>query len=182
MRQLCAEAAMYRGAAAGHRARFLRGCAGGDAPPGDGRPGMDEAPPGNRRTSVWDDEVADGPPSIPGQGIDKSQSRTGLGGAELQSQTGHQHPRSAGAAASVRALHSLTRILCPRKHRRVPQSQKRRLLTQPGTQGPITPGLKSEKGLGSSARTRVRAAAMSAIALTLGSLRSQGRLIETSRI
>src|SRR6267142_3324164 len=82
MRQLCAEAAMYRGAAAGHRARFLRGCAGGDAPPGDGRPGMDEAPPGNRRTSVWDDEVADGPPSIPGQGIDKSQSRTGLGGAE----------------------------------------------------------------------------------------------------
>src|ERR1700704_6726885 len=39
---------------------------------------------------------------------------------------------------------------------------------------------KSEKGLGFSAGTRVRAAAMSAIALTLGSLRSQGRLIENS--
>ena len=38
--------------------------------------------------------------------------------------------------------------------------------------------LKGEKGLGSSVETRVRAAAMSAIALTLGSLRSQGRLIE----
>jgi len=36
------------------------------------------------------------------------------------------------------------------------------------------------KGLCSSAETRVRAAAMSAIALTLGSLRSQGRLIENS--
>jgi hypothetical protein len=32
------------------------------------------------------------------------------------------------------------------------------------------------------AETRVPAAAMSAIALTLGSLRSQGRLVETSRI
>src|SRR4030088_2639286 len=41
---------------------------------------------------------------------------------------------------------------------------------------------KVKKGLCSSAETRVRAAAMSAIALTLGSLRSQGRLIETSRI
>src|SRR6202158_2660 len=37
-----------------------------------------------------------------------------------------------------------------------------------------------KKGLCSSAETRVRAAAMSAIALTLGSLRSQGRLIENS--
>src|SRR5712675_3602591 len=37
---------------------------------------------------------------------------------------------------------------------------------------------KVKKGLCSSAETRVRAAAMSAIALTLGSLRSQGRLIE----
>jgi hypothetical protein len=45
------------------------------------------------------------------------------------------------------------------------------------TQGPITPGLKSEKGLHSILETRVRAAAMSAIALTLGSLRSQGRLV-----
>src|SRR5882672_7879282 len=41
--------------------------------------------------------------------------------------------------------------------------------------------LKVKKGLCSSAETRVRAAAMSAIALTLGSLRSQGRLIENSR-
>src|SRR5258708_16150167 len=40
--------------------------------------------------------------------------------------------------------------------------------------------LKVKKGLCSSAETRVRAAAMSAIALTLGSLRSQGRLIENS--
>src|SRR6266481_5418912 len=40
--------------------------------------------------------------------------------------------------------------------------------------------LKVKKGLFSSAETRVRAAAMSAIALTLGSLRSQGRLIENS--
>ena len=39
---------------------------------------------------------------------------------------------------------------------------------------------KVKKGLCSSAETRVRAAAMSAIALTLGSLRSQGRLIENS--
>src|SRR6266478_57174 len=39
---------------------------------------------------------------------------------------------------------------------------------------------KVTKGLCSSAETRVRAAAMSAIALTLGSLRSQGRLIENS--
>src|SRR6267154_4033182 len=39
---------------------------------------------------------------------------------------------------------------------------------------------KVKKGLCSSAETSVRAAAMSAIALTLGSLRSQGRLIENS--
>src|SRR5882757_7448683 len=39
---------------------------------------------------------------------------------------------------------------------------------------------KVKKGLCSSAEMRVRAAAMSAIALTLGSLRSQGRLIENS--
>src|SRR6266508_5936665 len=39
---------------------------------------------------------------------------------------------------------------------------------------------KVKKGLCSSAETRGRAAAMSAIALTLGSLRSQGRLIENS--
>jgi hypothetical protein len=38
-----------------------------------------------------------------------------------------------------------------------------------------------KKGLYSGAETRVRAAAMSAIALTLGSLRSQGRLVETPR-
>src|SRR4030088_3253440 len=43
---------------------------------------------------------------------------------------------------------------------------------------PLAPKVK--KGLCSSAETRVRAAAMSAIALTLGSLRSQGRLIENS--
>jgi hypothetical protein len=35
-----------------------------------------------------------------------------------------------------------------------------------------------KKGLWRNAETRVRAAAMSAIALTLGSLRSQGRLVE----
>jgi hypothetical protein len=43
---------------------------------------------------------------------------------------------------------------------------------------PLAPKVK--KGLCSSAETRVRVAAMSAIALTLGSLRSQGRLIENS--
>ena len=59
-------------------------------------------------------------------------------------------------------------------------SQGSKLSSSLRTQGPITPGLKTEKGLGSSAGTRVRAAAMSAIALTLGSLRSQGRLIENS--
>src|ERR1700692_4461569 len=101
MRHLSAEAAMYRGGAAVHRARFLRGCAGGDAPPGDGRPGMDEAPPGNRRTSVWDNEMADGPPPVPAARIEKGESRTGLGRAVLQSQTGHQHPRGGGAAASA---------------------------------------------------------------------------------
>src|SRR6202035_5631813 len=41
---------------------------------------------------------------------------------------------------------------------------------------------KVRKGLCSNAETRVRGAAMSAIALTLGSLRSQGRLVDTSRI
>jgi hypothetical protein len=40
---------------------------------------------------------------------------------------------------------------------------------------------KVKKGLCASAKTRVLAAAMSAIALTLGSLRSQGRLVEISR-
>src|ERR1700738_2844378 len=40
---------------------------------------------------------------------------------------------------------------------------------------------KVKNGLCSSAELRVRAAAMSAIALTLGSLRSQGRLVETPR-
>src|SRR5260370_40783660 len=40
---------------------------------------------------------------------------------------------------------------------------------------------KVKKGLCSSAKTRVLAAAMSTIALTLGSLRSQGRLVEMSR-
>src|SRR6266581_7598456 len=43
---------------------------------------------------------------------------------------------------------------------------------------PLAPKVK--KGFCSSAEARVRAAAMSAIALTLGSLRSQGRLIENS--
>jgi hypothetical protein len=36
-----------------------------------------------------------------------------------------------------------------------------------------------KKSLGRSTETRVRAAAMSAVALTLGFLRSQGRLVET---
>src|SRR5439155_22230371 len=98
---LRAEAAMYRGSAASDRARFLRGCAGGDAPAGDRRSDLDEAAAGNSRASFWNDEMADGPPEIPGQGIAKSQSRTGPGGAELQSQTGHQHSRSASAAASA---------------------------------------------------------------------------------
>jgi hypothetical protein len=43
------------------------------------------------------------------------------------------------------------------------------------TQGPITLASKVKKGLCAGAKTRVLAAAMSAIALTLGSLRSQGR-------
>src|ERR1700737_1944756 len=63
---------MYEGGAAGDRARFLRRRAGGHAPPGDGRSGMDEAPSGNGRTSVWDDEVADGPAPVPGAWIAKS--------------------------------------------------------------------------------------------------------------
>src|SRR5207253_3278672 len=57
---------------------------------------------GNGRASFWNDEMADGPPQIPDQGTEKSQGRTGPRGAELQSQTGHQHPRSPGAAASAR--------------------------------------------------------------------------------
>ena len=98
---------------ASHRARFLRRCAGGDAPPGDGRAGMDEAPPGNRRASVRDDEVAHGPPPVPDKGIEESQGRTGPRGAVLQSQTGDQHPRSTGAAGSAGALYRLTKILVP---------------------------------------------------------------------
>jgi hypothetical protein len=48
--------------------------------------------------------------------------------------------------------------------------------------GPSPLASKVKKAFGSSAETTVRAAAMSAIALTLGSLRSQGRLIEALRI
>src|SRR6202022_2969652 len=96
-----AEAAMYEGGAAGDRARFLRRRAGGHAPPGDGRSGMDEAPSGNGRTSVWDDEVADGPAPVPGAWIAKSESGAGVGRAELQSQTGGQHPGSARPAGGT---------------------------------------------------------------------------------
>src|SRR5712672_1662476 len=46
--------------------------------------------------------MVDGPPTVPGEGAEKGKGRTGPGGAELQSQTGHQHPRSARAAASAR--------------------------------------------------------------------------------
>src|SRR6266496_983362 len=86
---------MYLGAAAGHRARFLLGCAGG------------EAPQGNRRTSVWNDKVADGPSPVPAARIAKSQSGTGVGRAVLQSQTGGQHPGSARPAGGASALLSL---------------------------------------------------------------------------
>src|SRR6266700_3710146 len=55
---------------------------------------------------------------------------------------------------------------------------QRVVLCERRDQSPLAPKVK--KGLCSSAETRVRAAAMSAIALTLGSLRSQGRLIENS--
>src|SRR6202011_3363027 len=84
------------------------------------RPDLDEAPPGNSRTSLRHNEMADGPPPVPGIRIAKSESRTGPGRAELQSQTGNRHPRSAGAAPSASALPSLRRIfaaqqtpLCP---------------------------------------------------------------------
>src|SRR5258708_7526938 len=95
---------MYRGRAAGHRPRFLRRCAAGDAPAGDRRPGMDETSPGNGRTSVWHDEVADGPSPVPAARIAKSQSGTGIGRAVLQSQTGGQHPGSARPAEGARTL------------------------------------------------------------------------------
>jgi hypothetical protein len=72
--------------------------AGGNAPPGDRRSSLDEAAPGNGRTSVWDDEMADGPSSLPAARITKSESGTGVGRAELQSQTGNQYPDSAGPA------------------------------------------------------------------------------------
>src|SRR6266568_5304817 len=45
--------------------------------------------------------MADGLPPFPGQGVDQSKSRTGLGGAELQSQAGHQYPGGSGAAAGA---------------------------------------------------------------------------------
>src|SRR5260370_42499278 len=59
--------------------------------------------------------MADGPPEIPAQRIEKSQSRTSIGGAELQSQTSGPHPRRARAATSARALKGLRRILVPLK-------------------------------------------------------------------
>ena len=67
VRQLSAEAAMYRGGPAGHRAPFLRGCARGHAPAGDHRSPMDEASAGNRRTPLRDDQMADGLPPLPGR-------------------------------------------------------------------------------------------------------------------
>src|SRR5882672_5963379 len=71
---LRAKAAMYRGGAAGHRARFLRGRPGGHASPGERRSDLDEAPAGTGRTSFWDHEMADGPPQVPGTRVEKSQS------------------------------------------------------------------------------------------------------------
>src|SRR6266851_2532058 len=68
---------------------------------GDRQPGMDEASPGNGRTSVWHDEVADGPSPVLAARIEKSESGTGVGRAVLQSQTGGQHPWGGGAAASA---------------------------------------------------------------------------------
>src|SRR5258708_28357822 len=65
VRQLSAEATMYEGAAAGHRARFLRGCAGGDAPRIARRSLVDQAPAGNRRAPFLHVAMADGPPSVP---------------------------------------------------------------------------------------------------------------------
>src|ERR1700738_5495070 len=126
---------MYEGGAAGDRARFLRRRAGGHAPPGDGRSGMDEAPSGNGRTSVWDDEVADGPAPVPGAWIAKSESGAGVGRAELQSQTGGQHPGSARPAGGTWALLSLRQIFCPRKQCYAHQSEILRLLTQPVSRG-----------------------------------------------
>ena len=64
-------------------------------------PRVDEAPPGNRRTPVWNDEMADGPSPVPGARTDKSQSRTGPGRAELQSQASHHYPRRASAAGAA---------------------------------------------------------------------------------
>jgi len=79
VRQLSAEAAVYRGGAAGPSCRgFLRGCAAGHASPGDRRSDLDEhrGKPPNIRLET---EMADGPPPVPAARLKKAKAELALG-------------------------------------------------------------------------------------------------------
>src|SRR5260221_12949945 len=62
---------------------------------------MDEAPAGNGRAPVRDDEVADGTSPFPGAWTEKSESRICFGRPELQSQAGDRHLGGPGAAGDT---------------------------------------------------------------------------------
>src|SRR5260221_2532782 len=70
---------------------------------------MDEAPAGNGRAPVRDDEVADGTSPFPGAWTEKSESRICLGRAELQSQAGDRHLGGPGAAGDTPSRSRLDR-------------------------------------------------------------------------
>src|ERR1700675_5184366 len=77
---------------------------------------MDETPPGNRRTSVRIDQMADGPSPLFGPRGAESKSRTGPQRAGLQSQTSHRYPRRPDAAAIAPAVRSVRGFVVP-KHK-----------------------------------------------------------------
>jgi len=115
VRQLSAEAAVYRGGASVIVRDFTR-MRGRPCIAGDRRSDLDEAPrkPPNIR---WDHEMADGHPGSC-CADEKGESRAGLGRAVLQSQTGDH---ILGVPALLEALEplGLNRFLCCCKQRRV---------------------------------------------------------------
>src|SRR5882672_53254 len=93
---------------------------------------MDEASPGNGRTSVRHHEVADGPSPFLGERAAQGQRGAGVGCAELQLQTGDQHPGGSRPAAGAGTLLSLRGIFASPQTARYLSVGKSRLLTRPG--------------------------------------------------
>jgi len=79
MRQLALKPQLYRGAARVIVRDFYEEWREAMHRRASADPIWDEAPAGNRRTPFGNDEMADGPPSIPAQGIEKATAELALG-------------------------------------------------------------------------------------------------------